>query len=93
MWDHWVYLSSLGLIALASALIVRAVEFLRAPAVLYGLAAIVLPVLALLTCQQCGMYADKETLWRVTINRNPDCSMAYNNLGNTVLQRGRWTRR
>ena len=89
VWDHWAYLSSLGLIALASALIVRAVEFLRAPAVLYGLAAIVLPVLAMLTCQQCGMYADKETLWRVTIDRNPDNWLAYNNLGSNVLLKGK----
>jgi len=87
--DHWVYLSSLGLIALASALIVRAVESIRAPAVLYGLAAIVLPVLAMLTRQQSRMYADIETLWRVTINRNPNCSMAYNNLGSAVFQKGR----
>jgi tetratricopeptide (TPR) repeat protein len=87
--DHWVYLSSLGLIALASALIVRAVESLRAPAVLPGLAAIVLSVLAMLTWRQCGMYADKETLWRVTIARNPDNWLAHNDLSSDLLQEGK----
>jgi protein O-mannosyl-transferase len=89
VWDHWVYLSSLGLIALVSALIVRAVESLRAPAVLHGLAAIMLPVLAMLTWRQCGMYADKETLWRVTIARNPDNWLAHNDLSSDLLQEGK----
>ena len=87
--DHWAYLSSLGLIALASALMVRVVERLRAPVLLHGLAAIVLSVLALLTWRQCGMYADTETLWRVTINRNPISWLAHNNLGNTLFKQGR----
>jgi protein O-mannosyl-transferase len=87
--DHWAYLPSLGLIALASAVMVRVAERLRAPALLYGLAAIVLSVLALLTWRQCGMYADMETLWRVTIDRNPVSWLAHNNLGNTLLRQGR----
>jgi tetratricopeptide (TPR) repeat protein len=34
------------------------------------------------------MFVDSETLWRTTINRNPDCGMAYNNLGVLLQQRG-----
>ena len=49
VWDHWVYLSALGIIALVAALVVRVAEFLRTPAVVYGFAAIVLPGLVLLT--------------------------------------------
>ncbi|MGB7748015.1 MAG: O-GlcNAc transferase [Verrucomicrobiia bacterium] len=81
VWDHWVYLSSLGLMALVAALVTRAAEWLRRPAAIYGFAVIVLPVLALLTWRQCGMYSDMETLWQTTLARNPGCWMAHNNLG------------
>ena len=86
--DHWTYLSSLGLIALGAALVARAVEYLRAPAVLYGFAVTVLPVLAILTWRQCGMYADIKTLWQTTIRLNPNCWMVYNNLGLDSFQKG-----
>jgi len=89
VWDHWVYLSSLGPIALGSALVARAAKHLRAPVVLYGFAAIVLPVQAILTWRQCGMYIDAETLWRTTITRNPDAWMAYHNLGTVLFKKGR----
>ncbi len=89
VWDHWVYLSALGIIALVAALVVRLAEFLRAPAVVYGFAAIVLPVFTLLTWRQAGTYTDKETLWRKTLARNPDCSLAHNNLGVMLYYQGR----
>ena len=89
VWDHWVYLSSLGPIALGSALVARAAKHFRMPVVLYGFAAILLPVQAILTWQQCGMYADMETLWRTIISRNPDAWMAHDNLGNLLFQNGR----
>jgi tetratricopeptide (TPR) repeat protein len=87
VWDHWVYLSALGIIALVAALVARAAESLRTPAVVYGFAAIVLPALGLLTWRQAGMYTDMETLWQKTLIRNPDCWMAQNNLGNLFLAR------
>jgi len=39
VWDHWVYLSAPGIIALAVALVMRVAESLRTPAVVYGFAA------------------------------------------------------
>ena len=78
--DHWVYLSSLSLIALVAALVARMAEYLRRPAVLYGFCA-VLPVLEILTWRQCGNYADMETLWQSTLARNPGAWMAHYNLG------------
>jgi len=89
VWDHWVYLSSLGLITLLAALIARVAERLRQPSVLHGLAAMVLPVLAVLTWRQCGMYADIETLWRTTLVRNPHAFLVYNNLGTILSGNGR----
>ena len=88
VWDHWVYLPALGIIALVAALVVRVAESLRTQAVVYGFAAIVLPVLALLTWRQAGMYTDMETLWRKTLARNPDSSMAHNNLGILLRNQG-----
>jgi len=87
--DHYQYVACLGPIALVAALVVRAAETLRTPAVVYGFAAIVLPVLALLTWRQAGMYTDMETLRRTTLARNPGCWMAYNNLGVLLRDQGR----
>ena len=87
--DHWVYLSSLGVIALVAALVVRAAEFWRASVVVYGLAIVLLPVLGVLTWRQAGVYRDMETLWRTTIARNPDCWMAQSDLGTWLLDRGK----
>jgi Flp pilus assembly protein TadD len=45
-------------------------------------------VLGALTWQQCGTFADMETLWRKTLARNPDCWMAHNNLGLLLKNQG-----
>ncbi len=89
VWDHWVYLSALGIIALVAALVMRPVELLRRPAMVYGLGAIALLALALLTWKQAGMYCDMETLWRTTLARNPNAFMAHNNLGLLLANQGR----
>jgi len=86
--DHWVYLPSLGPLALAAALCSGAAEQLRLRWVIYGFAAMVLAVLGILTWRQCGTYADLETLWRTTIARNPNCWLAHNNLGTSLLNQG-----
>ncbi len=89
VWDHWVYLPSLGIFALVAALVVRAAEGLGKPGMVYGFGAIVLPVLGLLTWRQAGMYTDMETLWRTTLAKNPEAWMAHNNLGDVLLKQGR----
>ena len=86
--DHWAYLSSPGLIALSASLIVRIAERLRLPKVLCGVAAVLLLALGVLTWQQCKMYTDVETLWRTTLDRNPACWMAHNNLGFALYEKG-----
>ncbi|HXD01076.1 MAG TPA: tetratricopeptide repeat protein [Verrucomicrobiae bacterium] len=88
IWDHWVYVSAPGIIALVGALVARAAESLRAPAVAYGFAAIVLPILALLTWRQAGMYTDEETLWRRTLAENPGSWLAHNDLGLLLMRQG-----
>jgi tetratricopeptide (TPR) repeat protein len=87
--DHWAYLSNLGLITLAVGLLVRAASKLATPRLLPILAMVLLPILAALTWQQSHMYRDMETLWRTTLAKNPNATMAQINLGNLLYQQGR----
>lgn len=74
--DHFQYLASLGVITLAVAALVRAPRWIRG-----GAAAALLLALGTLTWRQSGAYRDAETLYRATLDRNPGCWMAWNNLG------------
>jgi len=88
--DHWQYFSILGPITLAGGGITTALGKWRSEKPLLGLVlcgALVL-VLGGLTWRQSGMYRDKETLWRKTIDRNPNCALAYNNFGTLLFSNG-----
>lgn len=88
--DHFQYLASIAIIVPVAAMLALLRQ--RAPtpvgrrAVRLGVVALV-AVLTVLTWQQSRMYRDAETLYRVTIDRNPDSWMAHNNLGR-ILSRG-----
>ena len=88
--DHFQYLASIAIVvpvaAMLSGLSHRAPTAVGRRAVRLGVVAIV-ALLAVLTWQQSRMYRDAETLYRVTIDRNPDSWMAHNNLGR-ILSRG-----
>lgn len=86
--DHWVYVSSLPLLALVAAGLVRAVERLRHHRLSLGIYVLLLLLLALQSWRQAGQYRSMETLWRATLEKNPGCWMAWNNLGNLILQQG-----
>jgi tetratricopeptide (TPR) repeat protein len=87
--DHWTYLSSLSIFALAAALLAHATERLRAPKTMYGYGAIVLAIFIGLTRRQCLVYADLETLWRDTLAKNPNAWLAHNNLGIVLRDEGK----
>ena len=55
----------------------------------YVLGGALLAALAFLTWQQSAIYADQETLYRATIKENPDCWLAYDNLGFALVLRGK----
>jgi tetratricopeptide (TPR) repeat protein len=81
--DHFQYLASLPVIALAAAALSRLAEhwhFPTKPAAAVLILALGVP-LAFLTWNQSRQYADAEALYRTTIDRNPSCWMAYSNLG------------
>jgi len=82
--DHFQYLASAGVFALAAA------GLSRLPRAAGGLLAGVLVAgLGALTWRQSAMYRDVFTLYRTTIARNPDCWMAYNNLAEATADAGR----
>jgi protein O-mannosyl-transferase len=85
--DHFQYLASIGVIALAAAGAATLLDRRRvASAATPLLVAIGVP-LAVLTWQQSHHYADAETLYQATIRSNPAATMAYINLGILLLDR------
>ena len=82
--DHFQYLASAGLLALAAAGLARLPRAAGAP-----LAGLLLAGLGALTWRQCGMYRDVFTLYQTTIARNPGCWLAYNNLAEATADAGR----
>ena len=78
--DHFAYLATLALVVPAAALLARLPR--AVPAVL-------LCLLAYLTYSQAALYADEQTLYRATIERNPAAWLAHNNLGNDVVATNR----
>ncbi len=85
--DHFQYLPSLGIITLVSAGLVRLGEQGSAAKRRLGeaLTVLLLVVLGALTWRQTHDYHDIQTIFRTTISRNPDCWMAYNNLGSELM--------
>ena len=83
--DHFQYLASLAIVIPAAAALARLTNRIG------GTPGAMIPIgisliLAALTWRQSSMYRDPETLYRETIDRNPLCWMAYNNLGNVLAQ-------
>src|SRR5208283_4889639 len=83
VWDHWQYLPDLGLLALAAAVLAQGWDraAIRIPWLGPALVAALAGALGALTWDHCGMFHDDQTLYRTTIERNPDCWMAHYNLG------------
>jgi Flp pilus assembly protein TadD len=88
--DHFQYLASLGLItpvaAGAALALGRRRLWGRPPAI--ALCVALLCVLAVLTWRQSHVYADSESLYRATIEGNPESWMAHNNLAGVLIARG-----
>jgi tetratricopeptide (TPR) repeat protein len=85
--DHFQYLAGIGLLTLAAAGIT--IAFKTKPFLKLACSGALLLTLGILTWQQAGIYRNLETLWRDTLAKNPDCSMAHNNLGLLLKNQGR----
>jgi len=81
--DHFQYLASLGPIVLFAATVATLAARwpVRSTALVATAGFVVCVPAAVLTWIQAHEYADAETLYRATLARNPECWMAYINLG------------
>lgn len=84
--DRWVYMPSLGFIALVAAGISHLADRFRKPTASVLAATSILSCCAVLTWRQAGVYKDAVTLWTRTIEQSPQASVAYVNLGNALYQ-------
>jgi len=89
--DHFQYLASIGLIALAVAGIATLLGHLGQRQRSIGVSASlgVLFLFGILVWQQGKIYRDIETLWRDTIAKNPNAWLAHNNLGFAFYRQGK----
>jgi tetratricopeptide (TPR) repeat protein len=95
--DHFQYLASLGVITGAAAAWGSWQSRTGTPGAIFGrraglpaiAAAVLLVVLGTLTWRQARIYRDPATLYAATIDRNPGCWLAHDELGNLLLQGGR----
>jgi tetratricopeptide (TPR) repeat protein len=88
--DHFQYLASVGLLALAAATFELALTTER-PVVWYASRAtcvLLIGIFTILTWRQAEVYRDVFTLWTDTLAKDPNCWMAYTNRGNAYAQSG-----
>ncbi len=89
--DHYQYTGIIGVIALVAA--GYDVWHKRAPGPVRSTAStvpiVVLGLLTFLTWQQSGLYSNAMTLYQATLEKNPACWIAHNNLGNVLDEAGR----
>jgi protein O-mannosyl-transferase len=89
--DHFQYLAGIGLITLiaatGAALCARSGPGGRYAGI--GVGCVVLLALGIATWQQAGIYKNAETLWLDTLQKNPGCWLAHNNLGVLRTRQGR----
>jgi tetratricopeptide (TPR) repeat protein len=88
--DHFQYIASIGIIALFAAGISLLMQryAARNRIIIYGAPGALLLVLVILTWQQAATYGDAQTLYQVTLQRNPESWMAHNNLGIILSEQG-----
>lgn len=89
--DHFQYLPSLSIIALFSAGVAGAARPWRIrirPALAAAGMLVLVGPLTCLTWSQSRQYVNAEMLYRTTLDHNPTCWLAYNNLGALKLQGG-----
>jgi len=83
--DHFQYLASMAPLALVGAGL-AALASLRLRMAIGGS---LVAGLAVLTVLQCGEYLNREALWRATVARNPQATMAWVHLGDVLAQSNR----
>ena len=89
--DHYQHIAIIGVIALVAAFWGLWRQRLCGAARWAAITIVVVMAggLTFLTWQQSGLYANAVTLYRATLEKNPECWLAYNNLGVIFAETGR----
>jgi tetratricopeptide (TPR) repeat protein len=89
--DHFQYLACVGVICLSVGLAYRAIAGVAGGlrVVAGAVAVLVLGLLGTASWVREQSYQNLETLWRDTIQKNPDAWLAHNNLGTVLQDQGR----
>jgi tetratricopeptide (TPR) repeat protein len=90
VFDHFQYLASIGLLALAGTGLVQLSDFIipKRPWLQSALFAGLLLIVGMASWQRTWVYQSEDAFWTDTLAKNPDSWMAHNNLGNALLQKG-----
>ena len=90
--DHYQHIAIIGVIALAAAGygVWRRCGRKEVIGAASLMAVMAVGTLAFLTLRQSRLYGDPILLYRATLEKNPDCWIVHNNLGNVLLQAGRY---
>lgn len=88
--DHYQHMALIGVLALVAAAWGRWQQRARGPTswLPTAVAAAMTAVLALLTWRQSRLYADQVTLYRATLQKNPDAYALHNNLAVVLANTG-----
>ncbi len=86
--DHFQYLASIGPIALFAAVATLGIRRLRWPAVGDASSVAVLALLAVLTWNQSALYQSRIGLWADVISKNPNSTLAHNNIATLYAEQG-----
>ncbi len=85
--DHYVYLASVSAVALAATTWSVVSDRCRLPALLrQGVPILVVLGCAALTWQRAQAFESPSTLWRDTLQKNPEAWVAHYNLGNELVK-------
>jgi tetratricopeptide (TPR) repeat protein len=88
--DHFLYLPLIGIIGLVIAVLdCFAISSSRWPFAAPAVIALIVAALAWESSTYAAVFAGPERLWTYTIARNSTSWLAYNNLGNILLETGR----
>ncbi len=88
--DHWQYFAIIGPISLVAAGVASLATVKNLAWLSRGIGLILVIALGFLTWRENGLYQNVETLWLGTLQRNPNATLALNNLGYMRLQNGRF---
>ena len=92
--DHYQHIAIIGLVALLAAGIAQLHATLlgNGRKLLEVAVAAVIVVLMFLSIELSSLYTDPITLYRATLEKNPNCWLAYNNLGNYYANIGNYAK-